>query len=115
MLSDLSLPLAIALFAVAAATIAVIGTRMARIADVLADRTGLGEAMAGAILLGATTSITAAAGGDVDLAYANSLGGIAAQTAFLGIADIAFRKANLEHAAASVENITQAVMLVLML
>ena len=122
MLSNLSLPLAIILFAVAAAAIAVLGTRMARIADVLADRTGLGEAMAGAILLGATTSasgaiasITAASGGDVDLAYANSLGGIAAQTAFLGIADIAFRKANLEHAAASVENITQAVMLVLML
>jgi len=122
MLTSLPFPAVLLAFALAALVIAVIGTRMAGLADVLADRTGLGEAVAGAILLGATTSasgaitsITAAYGGNVDLAYSNSLGGIAAQTAFLAIADIVHRRANLEHAAASVENLTQGVMLILLL
>ena len=122
MFSDFSFPAVLLVFALAALVIAVVGTRMANLADVLADRTGLGEAVAGAVLLGATTSasgsitsITAAAGGNVDLAYSNSLGGIAAQTAFLAIADIVHRRANLEHAAASVENLTQGVMLILLL
>ncbi len=39
------------------------------------------------------------------LAVSNGLGGIAAQTAFLALADIAYRRANLEHAAASAENL----------
>ncbi len=122
MFSDFALPAVILVFALAGLAIAVVGTRMAGLADVLADRTGLGEAVAGAVLLGATTSIsgsitsiTAASGGNVDLAYSNSLGGIAVQTAFLAIADIVHRRANLEHAAASVENITQGVMLILLL
>ncbi|GGY53535.1 sodium:calcium antiporter [Parvularcula lutaonensis] len=41
----------------------------------------------------------------------NSLGGIAAQTLFLAAADIAYRKANLEHAAASLENMLQGTVL----
>lgn len=53
---EFSLSAAIALFAIAAITIAVAGTRLARVADRLADRTGLGEAVAGAVLLGASTS-----------------------------------------------------------
>lgn len=113
---------AVALFAAAALLILVVGTRLTRIADVLADRTGLGEAVAGAVLLGATTSVSgtatsvaAAAVGDVDLAYANALGGIAVQTAFLAVADVAYRRANLEHAAASVSNLTQATLLVVLL
>ncbi|WP_420391690.1 sodium:calcium antiporter [Acuticoccus sp.] len=96
------------------------GARLARLADVLADRTGLGEAVA--VLLGATTSasgainsITAAATGDVDLAYSNALGGIAAQTAFLAVADCVWRRANLEHAAAEAANLTQATTLMVLL
>ena len=122
MIASLPLPLLVGLFAAAALLIAVVGTLLSRDADMLADRTGLGEAVAGAVFLGATTSIagsvtsvTAAAGGDVDLAYSNSLGGIAAQTAFLAIGDVLYRRANIEHAAASVENLTQATMLILLL
>ena len=118
----LSVTTAIAVFAFSAAVIAVAGSRLSHLADRLADRTRLGEAMAGAVLLGATTSIpgtvtsvVAASSGNVDLAASNALGGIAAQTAFLAIADMAYRRANLEHAAASVANLTQATLLILML
>jgi len=43
------------------------------------------------------------------------MGGIAAQTAFLAFADCLYRRANLEHAAASVVNLTQAVLLMVLL
>ena len=71
------------------------------------------------MLLGATTSlsgsvlsVTAAWKGHADLALSNALGGIAAQTAFLALADIAYRRANLEHAAASVSNLAQCGLLI---
>jgi cation:H+ antiporter len=95
------------------------GVRFTHVVDRLADRTGIGEALAGAVLLGATTSlpglvttITAAAEGDASFAVSNGIGGIAAQTAFLAIADITYRKVNLEHAAASVPNLLQTTLLV---
>jgi cation:H+ antiporter len=85
-------------------------------------RTGLGEALTGAIFLGASTSlsgtvtsVTAAADGHPALAFANAIGGISAQTAFLAVADITYARANLEHAAASAANIMQAALLVSML
>jgi cation:H+ antiporter len=103
----------------AAGVILLAGVRLTKIADHLADRTGLGEALIGAVLLGAvtslpglTTSVTAAWRGYAELAVSNSLGGIAAQTLFLAAADIAYRRANLEHAAASLENMMQATMLI---
>lgn len=106
-------------FLAGTAVIALAGTRMAYLADRLADRTGLGEAVTGALLLGVSTSlpgitasITAAAGGYPTMAVANAMGGIAAQTAFLAIADIFHRQANLEHAAASVANLTFSALLV---
>lgn len=98
-------------FLVCAFVIALFGTWMTRIADRLADLTGFGEAMTGAIFLGGstslagiTTSVTAAANGHAELAISNAVGGIAAQTAFLAVADMAYRKINLEHAAASATN-----------
>lgn len=112
----------LAFFAGAAAVIALLGTRMARLADVIADRTGLGEALVGAVLLGAGTSIPgivtsvwSASQGYPSLSVSNAVGGIAAQTAFLAIADIFYRKVNLEHAAASPVNLTQAAILILMM
>lgn len=95
------------------------GVRLTRVADHLADRTGMGEALTGAVLLGATTSlpglVTTAVGasaGDAGFAVSNSMGGIAAQTAFLALADLTYRRVNLEHAAASVPNIIQTMILV---
>lgn len=117
-----NLTLALALFVASAAVIGVAGTRLSAICDRLADRTGLGEAFTGAVLLGAATSlsgiaasVTAALDGLPTLALSNAIGGIAAQTAFLAIADTAYRRANLEHAAASVENMLQASLLIVLL
>ena len=97
----------------------VAGTRFTYVVDRLADRLGIGEALAGAVLLGATTSLPglivttrAAAGGEADLAVSNALGGIAAQSMFLAVADLTYREANLEHAAASLPNIQQTMVLV---
>lgn len=121
-LQDLPLFVSIVAFVAAAVVIALAGVRLTRLADILADRTGLGEAVTGAVLLGActsfsgtVTSVTAAAGGHVDLAYSNAIGGIAAQTAFLAIADLTYRRANLEHAAAESSNLVQATLLLLLL
>lgn len=109
-------------FLVSAVIIAIAGTRITRIVDQLADRTGIGEAAAGAVLLGASTSlggsvlsVTAAWHGNVDLAVSNALGGIAVQTFFLAVADMVYRRANLEHAAASAPNMMQNGLLICLL
>lgn len=103
-------------------TIGVFGTWITGVVDQLADRTGIGEAIAGAVLLGASTSlggsvlsVTAAFNGNADLALGNALGGIAVQFAALALADFAYRKANLEHAAASAENLMQSGLLIALL
>ncbi len=71
----------IVVFSVCALVIAIAGTRITRVVDQLADRTGLGEATAGALLLGAATSlsgsvlsVTAAYRGHPELAVSNTLG-----------------------------------------
>ncbi|MFC4350104.1 sodium:calcium antiporter [Fodinicurvata halophila] len=109
-------------FGLAALVVLFNGLRITALADILADRTGLGEAVSGAVLLGAATSlsgtvvsITGAFEGHASLAYSNSIGGIAVQTAFLAIADLTYRKANLEHAAAELANLFQAVVLIVLL
>lgn len=108
----------IATFLVAAAIIAYAGTKLAKFADQIADKTKLGEALTGTIFLGLITalpglvaSITAAIEGRPALAISNAIGGIAIQTTFLAFADIAYPKVNLEHAAASATNLIQTVIL----
>jgi len=110
------------IFSAAAIVVAIGGVFMTTWVDRLADRTGLGEALAGAALLGATTSlsgivtsVSAAALDHPDLAVSNAVGGIAVQTAFLAIADMTYRRANLEHAAASSGNLVQSVLLIALL
>ncbi len=105
-----------------AAVIVAVGARLTAVADQLADRTGWGEATVGAVLLGGSTSlpgivtsVSAAATGHPSLAIANALGGIAVQTFFLTVADMAYPRANLEHAAADVTNLFQASHLMAML
>jgi len=106
----------------AAAAIALAGTKLTAFVDQLADRTGMGEAFAGGLLLGAVTSlpgitasVTAALDGRPELAISNAVGGIAAQTMFIAVADLFHRKVNLEHAAASVVNLMQSTLLVFIL
>jgi cation:H+ antiporter len=116
--SGLPLVWVIVLFVIAAAVIAAGGTKIVGIADRLADETGWGEAILGGIFLGATTSIpdtitsmVAAYEGYAGMAVSNAVGGVIAQMSFLAIADLVYRKANLEHAAASVGNLVQAALL----
>ncbi len=106
----------------ASVTILVVGLQMTGLADRIADRTGFGEAVVGGVLLGAATSfsgtivsLTAALDGRASLAFSNGIGGIAAQTAFLAVADILYRRANLEHAAAELANVFQCGLLFLLL
>ncbi|MEW5422168.1 sodium:calcium antiporter [Amorphus sp. 3PC139-8] len=113
---------ALAAFLASAAVIMAAGVRMSGVADRIADRTGLGEAMIGGVLLGASTSlsgtvtsVTAAWQGHADLAVSNAIGGIAAQTVFLALADLIYRRSNLEHAAASETNLIQGTLLIVLL
>ncbi|SHI90285.1 sodium:calcium antiporter [Wenxinia saemankumensis] len=122
MLAGLSTPLLFAVLAACALAILVLGTRMVRIADRIADITGMGEAIIGMMLLGIATSlagtvvsINAALDGRASLAFSNGIGGIAAQTAYLAIADVIHRRANLEHASAEATNLFQAALLMLLL
>jgi cation:H+ antiporter len=92
-LSTVSLPWLGVAFALAGVAILLAGTRLAHRADRIADQTGIGEALAGAVFLGATTSLpgtmvsmVSAGFGHTELAISNAIGGIAAQTAFLGFA-----------------------------
>lgn len=93
--SSLSLPINIALFTAAAGAVWFAGTKMAKYADQIAVRTGLGHALMGLFLLAGVTSLpeiatsfTAAASGDADLAVNNLLGSIAMQVAVLAVADL---------------------------
>jgi cation:H+ antiporter len=115
------LPIALASFALSAVVLVIVGVRLAKVVDQLADRTGIGEAVAGAVLLGATTSlpglvttIVGAIAGEASFALSNALGGIAAQTMFLALADLSYPRANLEHAAASIPNLLQALTLIVL-
>lgn len=117
-----SLEMNLGVFAIAALAIGIAGTKLAGYADQFADRTGLGEALTGTLFLGLITalpgvaaSVTAALEDRPAMAISNALGGIAVQTTFLAVADITYRKANLEHAAASVSNIMQTVVMILLM
>jgi cation:H+ antiporter len=117
-----SLPIAVTAFSLAALVIGLAGTRLARVVDRLADRTGLGEAVAGAVLLGAATSlaglmvsVVAAASNEPSVAISNSIGGIAVQTAFIVALDVTHRGANLERAAASLTNVFNSLLMITLL
>lgn len=110
------------IFLASALVIGVAGVMITSRAELLARYTGWGQAVLGAVFVGASTSLSgsvtsvaAAYTGHTDLAIGNALGGIAVQTMFLAIADIAYRKANLEHAAASQDNLMQGSLLIVLL
>ncbi|HSN70168.1 MAG TPA: hypothetical protein VLT59_01610 [Steroidobacteraceae bacterium] len=112
----------VGIFIAAAAAIAFAGVKLSSVADSLADRTGMGEVIAGALFVGAATSlpgaitsIATAAQGAAGIAVGNALGGLTAQTAFIAVADLFYRRSNLEHAAASVTGLAQGVLLVVLL
>ncbi|MCC9624086.1 sodium:calcium antiporter [Thalassospira sp. MA62] len=121
-IAQLSLGVIAAIFVLCTVIIGFAGTRLASVAVKLAERTGMGQIIAGALFVGMSTSlpgsvlsVTTAWQGHTDLAIGNALGGIAAQTMFLAIADIFYRKGNLEHAAASATGLAQTTLLLAML
>lgn len=98
------------------------GVWLTRVADRLANRTGWGEAMFGGLFLAGVTSLpdfaatlTAAADDFPELALGNILGSVAANLAFLGVGDLVYRSANLEHAAASSRNLIHAALSIVLL
>ncbi|WP_211367635.1 sodium:calcium antiporter [Streptomyces sedi] len=102
----------VALFVLAGLLTVAGSVRLATLGDVLADRTGQGEALFGAVFFGLVASMSgivmtavSAADGHPELAYSNAVGGIAAQTLAVVAADAVYRRVNLEHAAASLANL----------
>ncbi|WP_027351616.1 sodium:calcium antiporter [Halotalea alkalilenta] len=90
--------------------------------QVLASRTGWGDALFGSIFFGLATSLSgivitvvSAIDDQPQLAYSNAVGGISAQTMAIAIADIFYRRGNLEHAAASLTNLLLGCLLIGML
>lgn len=117
-----SLGASLTVFAVSTAAITIAGIFMSDTADRLADRTGWGEALMGGLFLAAATSLpdfaatlTAAIDSHAELAMSNVMGSMAVNIAFLGVGDLLYRKANLEHAAASSVNLLQAALLMALL
>jgi cation:H+ antiporter len=117
-----SLLSSIIIFGIATLVIVAAGSQLARLADELADRTGMGEALFGVLLLAGVTSLpdfaatlSAAVDARPDLAMSNVMGSMAVNLVFLGIADMVYRKANLEHAAASPVNLMLAGLLIVLL
>lgn len=113
---------AAAVFIAAGVATAVLGVRLVALGDALADRTGWGEAFFGAVFFGLVTSLSgiamtavSAAAGQPELAYSNAVGGIAAQTLAIVIADAVYRQVNLEHAAASESNLLFGCLLIVLL
>lgn len=105
---------AVAVFVVATAVVVVVAPRMAAVSEGITSRTRLGAALFGAVFLGASTSlpgivvtVSAAVGGKAELAAANALGGIVAQTMFLALADIAYGGGALQRAAVSRKSTAQ--------
>lgn len=112
----------IIILVVSAVVIVFSGARLSRICDQLADLTGLGEAIMGAVFLGAVTSlsgitasVTATLSNAPTLALSNAYGGIAAQTLFIAFVDLSDPRSNLEHAAASLENLLMGAVLLILL
>lgn len=86
-------------FVICAVVIWYAGSHLTIYADIIADRTGLGEAFVGLVVLAVATSlpeigrtITASAIGNAPLAVSSLFGGITLQTAILAVADLVIAK-----------------------
>ncbi|MBL3705777.1 sodium:calcium antiporter [Sulfitobacter sp. BDSS02] len=104
-LGNLPLAASAALFLGAAVVVWLSGTRLSRLADAIARRTGIGQATLGVLLLGGVTSLpeiavagSAAFAGNGPLAVNNLLGGFTMQVAILALADAIFRPGALTRA-----------------
>lgn len=109
-------------FLLGAAIVGAVGPRLSRAADAVGAVTELGQSLAGALLLGASTSLPGlivslqtALQGNANLAVANAIGGIAAQTFFIALADVALRSGTIEHEGAMADSLMQTTVLITLL
>lgn len=96
MLARLSLPALLGIFAAATAIVWWSGVRLSNATDALDRRLGWGDALGGLVMLALVTDlpdvaivVSAAIGGNPELATGTLLGGVAAQTIVLAILDVA--------------------------
>jgi cation:H+ antiporter len=120
----LELPLSgnIGLLAAGSVAVWLAGTRLSVLAHRIAVRTSLTEAYVGLLLLAASTSLpelatstTASVAGNAQLATSNLLGGVAMQTAVLGIVDAVGLKGALTYFSPGPVLLMQAVFIILLL
>ncbi len=112
----------LALFAASGAIIWVTGTRLARYAESISDRTGLGHAVVGVFILALATSlpeiasvVTTASGGNAPLAVNNLLGGVVLQTAIRAVADRVSGREALTHFVARAVLLLEGLLVVVLL
>lgn len=96
---SVSLPLLIGIFVVAAAVVWIAGTKLSVAANEMAEKTGIGSAFIGILILGGITSIpeivttlTASLHNKPNLAASNLIGGISMQVTLLVVADLFVHK-----------------------
>lgn len=121
-LSDQPLELLAAAFALAAALVWWAGVRLPSHAAAIGERTGIGQAFAGMLLLGGittlpelSTTLSAGAIGAGRLAVNNALGSVAFNVLLLALADAALRRNALTSVLASPATLLQAVLGMLLL
>lgn len=121
-LSGQPLWLAVAVYCAAAAAVWVAGTRASHYADAISQRTGIGGAIIGMVLLGGMTSLpeigtsaTAALSGNAGMAVSNLLGGVAFQVVVLAIVDVVIGRDALTTRIANTSILLQAMACVLLL
>ena len=116
-LSSLSTPALIALFLAAALLVWTAGSQLTRYVNAIAERTGLGKAFTGMLLLGGITSLpevaavsTSAAIGNAPLAINNLLGTASINLMLLAVADIIYGRGALTGVAATPATLMQGVL-----
>ena len=124
MFHSLSLPILILIFVAGAIAVWFAGIQLSNTTDVIASRFGLGQALGGIILLAIATNLpeiaitaSAALSHNLGIAIGNVLGGIGIQTVVLVLLDIfgLWRKDALSYAAASLELVLEAGLVVAVL
>jgi cation:H+ antiporter len=124
MFHSLSLPILILIFVAGAVAVWLAGIQLSNTTDVIASRFGLGQALGGLILLAIATNLpeiaitaSAALSHNLGIAIGNILGGIGIQTVVLVLLDIfgLWRKDALSYAAASLELVLEAGLVVAVL
>lgn len=115
--SDLSLPALFLVMAVASALVWYAGSRLAALVDEISDRTGIGQAFAGMLLLGGITSLpelatasTASLAGNPLLSINDLLGTSSINILLLAVGDAFFGKRALTHQTAEPAPLIQGVL-----